>query len=79
MGIQGMAAWESHTVKGWVNLAPLQIAEIAANKAGFNDIDVVNNDPGTQVTIKASAGSRSVTANAKTMSEAVEKLLGMFQ
>ncbi len=56
------------------SLSPLQVAEIAASKAGFYDVDLVDNDAGVYQ-IVARARQRTVTAKGKTLTQAVERLL----
>lgn len=60
-----------------IDLKPLQVAEIAASYYGFFDVDLVDNDPGVYQ-IVARAKDRTVTAKGKTLTQAVERLLGMF-
>lgn len=59
------------------SVSPLQAVEVVANKYGFFDVDLVNNDIGSY-RIVAKAHSRTLTANGKTIGEAVEKLLNLF-
>lgn len=76
--VEGKAFWSfgAAQVDG-SDLQPLQIAELAAYKYGFYDLDVQDNDKG-KVTIVASAAKRTVRASGKDMSDAVSNLVERF-
>ncbi len=77
--VAGYATWQnaSGTVKDHAHLKPLQIAELAAHKYGFYDVDVKDNDS-NRVTIEARATNRTVRASGKNMAEAVSNLVEKF-
>ena len=58
-------------------LAPLQVAEIAANAYGFVDLDVEPTDKGWKIT--ATGKNRQLTVTGATIDKAVENLLEKFE
>lgn len=57
-------------------LSPLEAAQFAGSKFGFYDLDVDADDRGVRIT--AAAKDRKVIAKGKSLTLAVENLLGIF-
>ncbi len=71
--------WQSHEgvwTKLTAELSPLEAAQFAASKYGFYDLDVDTDDRGVKIT--ATALARTVTAKGRSLTLAVENLLGIF-
>lgn len=57
-----------------VGLSPLQVAQVAAQAAGFYNLDLKDNDAG-HYTLVAYSKDRSLTCRGATQQAAVDKLL----
>lgn len=80
MAVTGYAVWKLESgLADRSSLNPLQIAELAAAKYGFFDVDVKDNDNGILVTIEARGLKRAtVRAKGKSLEEAVSTLVEKF-
>jgi hypothetical protein len=76
--MDGMRAKMGILLKGKltiVSLSPLEVLQVAASKAGFYDVDIVDNDIGSVKVVASRLNQIPVTAKGEDIESAVEKFL----
>lgn len=61
------------------NIGPLELVELLARRAGFDDVDVEPMDNYVRITCRGKNGDRSVSAKGSTIDEACERLLEVIK